>query len=238
MEYRKLEWVGSTGTQYIDTGVFASPHYCAEVSFMVSQNTTNWDTIFGARNGTYSRFTCRFMNSVDGCIGIHYSASGTGKTEYYDSAYPKSLYMDSFHTVRLEKNIACIDNRVVHTFTGPADRVNYPYSLYLFANNDGGIPGDFGNIQLQYCKIWDDTTLVRDFIPVLDENGVACLYDQVSETFFYNQGTGNFYWKNTWKIQHETLEAYADQARRLGGVSGKLTTAQMLDIFSRVPTPA
>ena len=34
--------------------------------------------------------------------------------------------------------------------------------------------------------------LVRDFIPVLDKDGVPCMYDKVTVQFFYNQGTGQF----------------------------------------------
>ena len=37
------------------------------------------------------------------------------------------------------------------------------------------------------------STLVRDFIPVLDPQGIACLFDKVSKRFFYDQmGTSPF----------------------------------------------
>ena len=47
------------------------------------------------------------------------------------------------------------------------------------------------------AKIWSykqsrNGELIRDFIPVLDWNDVPCMYDRVSETFFYNAGTGEF----------------------------------------------
>lgn len=45
---------------------------------------------------------------------------------------------------------------------------------------------------LYYCKIWQGDTLVRDFVPVLDTEGVACLYDNVSKEYFYNSGSGEF----------------------------------------------
>ena len=28
--------------------------------------------------------------------------------------------------------------------------------------------------------------------PVLDKNGIPCMYDKVTDQFFYNQGTGQF----------------------------------------------
>ena len=47
-------------------------------------------------------------------------------------------------------------------------------------------------MKLFSCQIYDNGTLIRDYLPCLDKDGVACLYDKVSETYFYNQGTGEF----------------------------------------------
>ena len=56
---------------------------------------------------------------------------------------------------------------------------------------------DTGTIQSRpstfyYFKIYDGNTLMRDFIPVLDPQGVLAMYDKVSKTLFYNAGTGDF----------------------------------------------
>jgi hypothetical protein len=37
-----------------------------------------------------------------------------------------------------------------------------------------------------------ETTVVRDYIPALDENGVACMFEAISGEFVYNDGTGDF----------------------------------------------
>ena len=47
-------------------------------------------------------------------------------------------------------------------------------------------------MKLYYCQIYENDVIVRDFVPALDSNNVACLYDRVSQTFFYNAGTGTF----------------------------------------------
>lgn len=66
--------------------------------------------------------------------------------------------------------------------------------LILFARYDGSVIAFTRSCQLEYCKITDTSTgtLLRDLIPVLDENNVACLYDKVSRNYFYNNGTGEF----------------------------------------------
>ena len=47
-------------------------------------------------------------------------------------------------------------------------------------------------MKVYYLKIWQDNTLIRNFIPVIDKNDVPCLYDEVSGELFYNAGSGNF----------------------------------------------
>ena len=47
------------------------------------------------------------------------------------------------------------------------------------------------------ARIWKYThkrngKLIRDLVAALDENGVVCMYDKISGTFFYNKGTGTF----------------------------------------------
>ena len=41
-----------------------------------------------------------------------------------------------------------------------------------------------------YVKIWEGNTLVRDIIPVLDENDTPCVYDKVTKQYFYNKYNG------------------------------------------------
>ena len=40
---------------------------------------------------------------------------------------------------------------------------------------------------MYYFKIKKDGVLVRDFVPVIDPDGVVCFYDKVTKTFFYKQ---------------------------------------------------
>lgn len=62
----------------------------------------------------------------------------------------------------------------------------------------GGRQGD-GRVccsawRIHYAKFLrkDTNKLVGYFVPVLDPQGVPCMYDHVSKNTFYNQGTGTF----------------------------------------------
>ena len=65
-------------------------------------------------------------------------------------------------------------------------------SLYMFAANVNSNPTYLCSIKIYSLQIFNKTTVVRDFAPVLDNNGVAGMYDKVSEQIFYNEGTGKF----------------------------------------------
>jgi hypothetical protein len=45
-------------------------------------------------------------------------------------------------------------------------------------------------VRIYGCKIWDDDELVREYIPVIDAQGTTCLYDLVSNEYFY--GSSNY----------------------------------------------
>ena len=76
------------------------------------------------------------------------------------------------------------------------DAVSFTNSanIYLFGiNNMGTLFSNFVYAgKIYYCKFYDGTVIVRDFIPVLDWNDVPCMYDKVNDELYYNAGTGEF----------------------------------------------
>ena len=67
-------------------------------------------------------------------------------------------------------------------------------TIYLFARNYNGF--SFGaKLKMYKCIIYENSIEVRNFIPVLDSQGKPCMYDTVSKKAFYNQGTGEFLYK-------------------------------------------
>lgn len=47
-------------------------------------------------------------------------------------------------------------------------------------------------MKLYYCKIWDNGSLVRNFVPCKNTSGILGLYDIVNNVFYTNAGTGTF----------------------------------------------
>ena len=67
--------------------------------------------------------------------------------------------------------------------------------LYLFAVNNKGVAQQIANsdTRIYECKIWNDSTLIRNFVPAkrIEDNAIG-MYDKVSKTFYQNSGSGTF----------------------------------------------
>lgn len=67
------------------------------------------------------------------------------------------------------------------------DIIAHTKSCYLFNANNYKYIG-----KVYYFKMYDNGTLVRDFIPVVRNlDNKPGLYDKVTDTFFTNAGTGD-----------------------------------------------
>lgn len=95
------------------------------------------------------------------------------------------------HTVVLSNEVYTIDgiNQVLPnrgTFTKF-------YNIYLFTWNNSDI-ADTRRFQgkVYEFKIYDNDVLIQHLVPVLDSENTPCMYDKVTQKFYYNNGTGDF----------------------------------------------
>ena len=64
--------------------------------------------------------------------------------------------------------------------------------MYLFSVHNGGSSYANASMKLYACQIYDDGTLVRNFIPCRTPNREIGLWDDVNGVFYGNAGTGTF----------------------------------------------
>lgn len=189
-EIHPVDYLESTGTQYIDTGYY--PNLNTKVEFMASG--INADSFAASSSGTW--FTGGRQAYQQKMFGSHYNPSNQNlyfsfstsqNSSYYSSS---SMYGDN-KKFTLDKtglyinDVKIVNNTNTTDFTSPA-------TLAIFALNNNGTVISFTGYKLQYYKIWDNNTLLRDFIPAIDENGVGFMFDRVSHTIYDNAGTGAF----------------------------------------------
>ena len=182
---KELAYIQSTGSQWIDTGIKAASNLKFEIVFETS-GSTNYQAVFGGRTGNKKFY---FLNSV--VADYSQKELGFGANIYKPTP---SISTHSIKTTLVWDGASATLTTAQGTFTTGTMSGSFSDGLnqYLFCFNDGGSANNNGNMKLYSCKIYSAGTLVRDFIPVLDDSDVACLYDRVTSAYFYNQGSGTF----------------------------------------------
>lgn len=209
---RFLEYIEADGRQYIDTGVQVSSYTALYMRAKITEPSTNWDTLFGTRDGNTRRFTARFGNAENGELQIQFSTNRNYTTgyNYWNTGARKNVCNEDWMTVEMDSHAVFMGSTVevtgyhyVHykstdgykSWTQKSDTGGfgpYPASLYLFALHDKAEGAmDFAHMRLSFCEI-SGSGLNRAFYPALDENGRACLYDAVSDSYFYSKGEADF----------------------------------------------
>ena len=174
LPYIPIEYLQSNGVQYIDTGYTFNDNI--KVVFKA-----NWAAvgsyIFGANS---SGGTEQFISTSSGYLmGRRFNISPSIQANV-DTIVEIQFYKGNAY--------AKIDN-VLQTTSSSSNSNSSPVVLFA-AYNFSQI--QFLHMKIYYFKMYQNDVLVRDFIPVIDTNGVYCLFDKVESEFFYNAGTGQF----------------------------------------------
>lgn len=171
--YAEVQYIQSTGTQYVDTGF--KPKQDSRVLIKLSTSETGSHTVFGAD-----------IDWVDNGFAL-----GVGFTHYgKETGTISGLNNGSPHEVDFNKNIISMDGSTVLTMG--ASTFSVPHNLALFANNRAGGIQKKTTMALYYCRIYDGNTIIRDYIPCKNAGGAVGLYDLIGQKFYGNAGTGSF----------------------------------------------
>lgn len=185
---KRLLYLESTGTQYIDTGVIGKSGVKAFLDFeFVSGDLADYIVFGSAANKWVTRFYP--VSARDGAWVLGYGAriSATSAPVLGQRYAVTSELMRGKQTMNVDGTtiISAAETKAIDT----------KMSMYLFAvhsTGDGGTVKIYGGSRIYSCWIEVDGVLVRDIIPVLDWDDVPCMYDKVSGGMFYNAGTGEF----------------------------------------------
>lgn len=171
-EYAKLEYIESTGSQYVDTGFKPGSTTRLVADMEVLTGTTSF--LFGSRHNS-SANASSYSFSMPQISGTSLR-SDYGSTEKTISVNPvQRLNID------MDKNRTEVNGIVVTT---TAQTFRSSYNLCLFAVNTAGtIFATKTTARLYSCQIYDNGTLVRDYIPVRRVDGTVGLLDQVNFVF-------------------------------------------------------
>ncbi len=185
-EYQEVEYIESTGTQYINTGyVFTSENIKIDFGCYFPYSTTNM-SLFGSNSPSYNlvpysygnREFTHWVGSSSNILFVQYEVGNN------DVSYELNK---SASTLKCTLN----GNTTSATYSGTAIS---SFPIYIFGKNGGGSSQERGNgYRLNYFKMYDNNLLVRNFIPCYRKSdNVIGLYDLVGKQFYTNAGTGTF----------------------------------------------
>ena len=179
-----VEYLESSGTQYIDLGLKGKDGYDFDYKF----NSTRIDsTAYGIGGEWESNKSC-YLGLIRNTnyFAYHYKDTFspvevqllTANTDYTVQAH---LYSgEQYYVINGTKS-------AVGTLSGSFESST---SMNLFRVNSSSPL--YSYIKVYYLKIKDNGSLVRDYIPCKDENGVGYMFDTVTHSLFTNSGTGSF----------------------------------------------
>lgn len=187
-EYQEVEYIESSGTQYINTGVLGkgSIGYDMEVKIKT----------YGSENGVLATSTSSagphyVLQAHNSALRLYLS----GATTPVSNVIIYQSDTTNFHiiTYNAQNDFKAYYDGVYQKTSSIQDTPNIPYPFTIFARNIGGVVQKYSYCIIKYLKIYDAGVLIRNFIPCYrkSDNEIG-MYDTVGKTFYTNQGTGVF----------------------------------------------
>lgn len=181
--YTRIEYIQSSGTQYIETGFAPNQNTRVVCRFEILTASSTWRGVFGARDSGYSACFAIFASPDE----TFQTNTGTGSSSYVFGA---NVPVVGHHLVDVNKNVTTIDG-VSYTHT-PVVFQNTGTTIQLCAVNEAGSSSFHCDMKLYSFQLYDNGTLIRNFLPCVDTDGNVGLWDDVNSVFCGNAGSGVF----------------------------------------------
>ena len=177
-----LQYIQSTGSQYIKTGMKPSGNTRVEIKFLLTKNDNQFECVFGCRNKGSATAEKQFV--------LFKINNTTLRSDYFSQNH-------NFESIDFSKLILCDKNKNVTTINGETkslskSELSCENELIIFALYSAGSISSYTSMKLYYCKIYENDVLKRDYAPALDKDGKVCLYDKANKQYVYNAGSGAF----------------------------------------------
>lgn len=177
--YLRLNYLQSSGTQYINTGFKPNSNTRAIFSILFGSIPSTDFGCFGARNAfQVEQFSLVFRRTGELLFQYENQNSIAG-----------TLSINNYHFIDINKNVINLDGNLT-TVTFGNFQVSYP--IVLFGMFQKTVHTSIVMTRMTSCKLYDNGTLIRDFVPCINPSGEYGLYDVVNNQFYGNAGTGSF----------------------------------------------
>jgi len=201
--YRKVEWLGTDGYAYIDTGIKPTTRDKHEAVFDCQLTNSTGQVLFGSALGLYNAnpnnwFCFRpYQSSTINRVNLWYRCSSS--TCYA----PEGLFVPGTKQHLLIEQISNtvvnfkLNNSSLLSFTTrdaeiESEQPNYRLLRYQMADESRQLDS---TMKIYSYRLSQSGVCVRHFIPVIrTSDSKPGMYDLVNNVFYTNAGTGEFTW--------------------------------------------
>ena len=183
----ELQYIMSTGTQFISTGFIPNNNTRVQMELTVLNGVSGY--LFGsvytnekAAQEDPDTYTYLGVSYNNGTITFGYNQDNS-KTISVGTSFTKM-------TVDMNKNQLTVNGQSVQ-YDASEFKMKNNMALLTYSK-DGYFQTPALSAFLHSCKIWNDGVLIRDYIPYQNKLGDVGLWDKVNSVFYGNFGTGKF----------------------------------------------
>ena len=180
--YTQVESVKLTGTQWFDTGFKPNQNTRVVMECKADVLTSGGVFPFGVRTST---------NAAAFAVAV----TTTQVFANFNATYQFADYKNTYERMVIDfnKNVVTFKGSEEVTITLTNGNFTATSNLLIGNMNQAGSALDSSFTwqgDICPCKIYDNGTLVRDYVPCINSEGIAGLLDRVNNTFCGNAGTG------------------------------------------------
>lgn len=188
-EYQQVEYIESTGTQYIDTGLKSNQISKVSMDFEFTSMDKTYNLLFGSQQNVNGQQVRNQFNMTPTKISF---TNGIGSACVFDVAKTINTNTRYYFIGNFGTNGSFNINGEVTECKG--DGAYSSLNAYIFCYNYLGNASLHSKIKLYELKTWDMSgKLSRHYIPCYRKSDNAIgLYDLVNDMFYTNSGTGVF----------------------------------------------
>lgn len=189
--YTEIEYIETTGTQYIDSGVLSSDTLKVSIDVSGIQTPSKAAAIFGKLYFYYvssANTTSYYFDAIVNSSGDVVVRAGTPNLVSFSGAGER-------FTVTLDANgkKASVNNENKTITVKPS----YPQTIFIMAQHWVGNKASsrveaYATGKLHSCQMYKNSVIIRNFVPCVNPSGEIGLYDLVDGVFYQNSGTGAF----------------------------------------------
>ena len=178
--YTELQYIESTGTQYIDTGFKPNQNTRVVFNAYLQKRTTGATYFISlAEYEPQAYFQVRIISSAQ------YLTSDFGN----DTENLAEIPLPGRYVIDKNKNVCTVGAESV---SNTENEFQAQSNLLLLAGTTTAGVRSASPGTIYACQIYDNGVLVRNFVPCQDPTGNVGLYDLVGAQFYGNAGTGDF----------------------------------------------